>query len=67
MRSKYRFERLYAFNRWKLSKWSRSDNWVIIGVFKWWSGPGSFCYMVGLFGFEIRFWFKEKEVKNDQK
>lgn len=63
-KSKFKFERFYFLNRWKQPSYARNDNWVIIGIYKWWSSPYSFCYMIGLFGLEVRFWFKESEVQD---
>lgn len=58
MKAKYRhtFDRIYIDNRWKLPRITRSDNWIIFGVYKWWFSRSEYEYQIGLFGFTIRIW-----------
>lgn len=58
--TKFKFERLFFLNRWSQPRYARNSNWVIFGIYKWWSWD-SFCYQVGFLGFEMRIWFKVKK------
>jgi hypothetical protein len=55
---KYEFERLVFSNRWARPKLSREDDWLILGISKWWFSPEQFEYRIGFFGLQLRIWIK---------
>ncbi len=61
-KEKHRFKRVYLHNRWTEQRWSRRGDWLLLGVYKRWGSVYSYCYTIGLFGFEISIWIEREFI-----
>lgn len=61
---KHKFEKIMFLNRWILSEYARSDDWVLIGISTWWGSPQRYQWRLSFFGLELRFIFSRKTAEN---
>lgn len=54
---KSKFERFHLNNRWKTPIYSRSGDWVMIGIGIRFFSPTEYEYYINCFGIDFRFWF----------
>ena len=57
-----KYSRFALNNRWKRSRISRTDQWVIVGIQEYWASPNDFCYKLCFFGLDFCFWFRRDFV-----
>jgi len=63
---KHSFDTLVINNRWRKPIWSRSSDWVIVGVRQSYFSPSEYEISICFFGIDFRFWFKRELIQNKQ-
>ena len=59
---KHKFDCLIINNRWKRPSYSRSSEWVFIGIGQRYFSPTEMEYYISFFGIDFRFWFDRIHV-----
>jgi hypothetical protein len=59
---KHSFDRIVFSNRWKIGKYTRNGDWVILGIQKWFFSSREYEYRICFFGFDIRIWLKREPI-----
>ncbi len=60
MRTKYKhtFDECYFENRWRLKRYQRTGDWLVVGIDLRWFSPNEYAWRISLFGLQWTFWFK---------
>jgi hypothetical protein len=61
MKTKYthKFDRIVFNNRWKRPHYSRSGDWILIGIGRRLFGVFEYEWVISFFGFDLRIWMKK--------
>jgi len=61
---KHSFDTIIINNRWMKPFYSRTDNWVYLGISTRYFSPTEYEYAIHFFGIDIRIWMKREYCQN---